>query len=189
MKITLVPYDNNWPRLYKEEQARLKNILASLDPVVEHIGSTSVPGLCAKPIIDIMVGFRSFDCLVKAAQLLQQPGYIYFRKYEDTMPYRRYFVKTAFTLAHLPRVINRGDEAPEELTDNRMYHIHMVEINSPFWKDHLQFRNYLRWNDEACTAYSLLKEKLAERDWKDGNEYAAAKAGFIRSVLEKARHE
>lgn len=187
MNITILPYDPEWPDLFREEEALLKKILQPLSPVIEHIGSTAVPGLCAKPVIDMLVGLPSYDDIVTASQLMQLPRYIYMKMYEDALPFRRFFVKVhAKEAEKLPRIINKEDDVPPAITQNHTHHIHIVEINSPFWKEHLLFRDHLRKHQHAREAYAILKEHLAEREWKSSNEYAAAKAKFIRSVIQQA---
>jgi GrpB-like predicted nucleotidyltransferase (UPF0157 family) len=187
MKIIILPYNSEWPGLFNEERARLKRILHSLSPVIEHIGSTAVPGMCAKPVIDILVGLPSYDDIVQASQLMQLPGYVYIKKYEDVMPFRRYFVKVNVkNTSTLPQIIFKGEDTPAVITDQRTHHIHIVEINSPFWKEQLLFRNHLRKHEHAREAYTILKEKLAQQEWKNSDEYAAAKAKFIQSVIQQA---
>jgi GrpB-like predicted nucleotidyltransferase (UPF0157 family) len=134
---------------------------------IQHIGSTSVSGLGAKPIIDIMIGVRTLQeadtyCLVPISGL----GYEYIKKYEDQMPYRRYFRKS------------RNENILE-------HHIHLVEKGSEFWIRHLAFRDYLRANAEVAREYEQLKRKLAPQ-FSDGNEYAVAKTDFIKGIEAKA---
>ncbi len=128
-----------------------------------------MPGLAGKPVIDVMIGLRNFadaDSLVPKVVAL---GYTYIPEYEDVMPERRFFKK-----------IQSG-----KIT----HHIHMVEINSPFWERHLLFRDYLRENPEVATEYGLLKKELAKCQWKDTNDYAEAKTQFIRKTEEQARRK
>ncbi len=151
--------------MFAEEKTRLQQILPS-SAVVEHIGSTSVPGLAAKPIIDIMVGLTDFaqaDVLVRRIQSL---GYEYVSQFEDEMPFRRYF---------------RKDNASV-----RTHQIHMVAFGIEFWHRHLAFREYLKAHPNIAAEYATLKRKLAEQEWQDVNDYADAKTEFIQSIEARA---
>lgn len=186
MKIILRDHDPDWKKQFHQESDRLEELFYPHTYSIEHIGSTSIPGLCAKPIIDIMVGVPALEELDLAVKLLLKPGYTYVKKYEDVMPWRRFFIKCS---GDHSSVVNADDEVPALVSESRTHHIHIVRHGKRFWNEHLLFRDYMRTHEEARLAYSILKQKLAEREWKDGNEYAAAKANFIRSVLEKARYE
>jgi GrpB-like predicted nucleotidyltransferase (UPF0157 family) len=167
MNVIIVEYSPHWPAMFESEQQRLRTALAAAAPVIEHVGSTSVVGLAAKPIIDIMIGLPDFavaDDLVAAVTAL---GYEYIARYEDVMPYRRFFKKHAGEVA--------------------THHIHMVGIGGEFWERHLLFRDYLRATPAAAGEYAALKRELATREWADGNEYAAAKTDFIRAAESTAR--
>jgi GrpB-like predicted nucleotidyltransferase (UPF0157 family) len=169
MRIIILPYDQNWPTLYEEEKARLQPALMGHAIGVQHIGSTSVPGLAAKPIIDILVGARS---LAEVDGFCIQPmiglGYEYCPEFEDKTPQRRFFRR----------------ETPEGV---RTHHVHLVEINSPWWLDHLLFRDTLRSNAQVRRDYEALKRRLAEREWESSQEYTEAKTEFILSALQEAR--
>ena len=166
MKIFLAAYDPDWPRQFAAEREALRGV-AGAAAEIEHIGSTSVPGLAAKPIIDILIGAEDLgqtDCLVPA---LAGVGYGYVPEYEDELPERRYF---------------------EKFRDGRCtHHVHMVVTGSDFWVRHLAFRDFLRAHPEVRADYEALKRRLSERDWRDGNEYADAKTEFIRAVEARAR--
>jgi GrpB-like predicted nucleotidyltransferase (UPF0157 family) len=166
-KIVIVDYDPNWSYLFEMEKDRLNQSIGPWVLDIQHIGSTSVPGLGAKPIIDIMIGVKTLQdadtyCLAPISGL----GYDYVKKYEDQMPFRRYFHK------------NQAENTLE-------YHIHLVESGSEFWERHIAFRDYLRMNKETARQYEELKRFLAPQ-FSDGNEYASAKTKFIKGVEEKA---
>lgn len=165
MKITISDYSPTWLQMFAEEKMRLQKILL-VSAVVEHIGSTSVSGLAAKPIIDIMVGLADFaqaDALVPSVQSL---GYEYVSKFEVEMPFRRYFRKDKATV--------------------RTHQIHMVALDSEFWRRHLAFRDYLKAHPSIAAEYAALKRKLAEQEWTDVNDYADAKTKFIQSIEARA---
>jgi len=166
-KIVIADYDPRWPSMFEEEKNRLIKDIGQWALDIQHIGSTSVSGLGAKPVIDIMIGVRTLQeadtyCLVPVSNL----GYEYIKKYEDQMPYRRYFSKS------------RNENVLE-------HHIHLVEKGSEFWVRHLAFRDYLRVNPEVAREYEQLKRNLAPQ-FSDGNEYAAAKTDFIKEIETKA---
>jgi GrpB-like predicted nucleotidyltransferase (UPF0157 family) len=169
MKIIIQSYDRNWPALFEEEKARLAAALGEHATSIQHIGSTSVPGLGAKPIIDIMIAVPS---LAEADEFCIQPitalGYEYVKEFEAETPQRRYFRK-------------------QNVEGARTHHIHLVRINSDWWVDHLLFRDYLRGNSEVRRAYDALKRQLAEREWESRDDYTQAKSGFIQQVMEEAR--
>ena len=169
MKVFIAPYNPNWPVLFEQEKARLADALRGHFVDIQHIGSTSVPGLGAKPILDIIIAVRT---LVEADQFCIQPvvalGYEYVKAFEAETPHRRYFRK-------------------ENADGVRTHHIHMVEINNQWWVDHLLFRDYLRANPEARRAYEAHKRQLAEREWDTGSHYAEAKTEFILRMVGEAR--
>lgn len=169
MKIIIAPYDPNWPVLFEREKMRIKEALGFHAISIQHIGSTSVPGLGAKPIIDVMIAVLS---LGEADAFCIQPmvalRYEYVKKFEAEIPHRRYFRKS--------------DE-----TGSRTHHVHMVVINSDWWVDHLLFRDFLRADGNARRAYEAHKRQLAEREWDDSNDYAEAKTDFILKMMEEAR--
>lgn len=166
MKILLQTYSEDWPKQFLDEKKILENLIEKLT-LIEHIGSTSVEGLLAKPIIDILIGVPDFSQADTYINPIENAGYNYISKYEDVMPYRRFFVK--------------------EKDGKRTHHIHLVEIESEFWKRHLFFRDYLRNHPEAKTAYANLKLKLAEQEWESGDSYASAKTEFIKAIEMKMK--
>jgi GrpB-like predicted nucleotidyltransferase (UPF0157 family) len=161
MKVLLTPYSSSWPRGFEAEKTLLQQQI-SLPIKIEHIGSTSVVGLCAKPIIDILIGVDDESQLDIPVPEIQDLGYQYISRYEDELPYRRFFVK--------------------ENDAVRTHQIHMVAYKSTFWIRHLQFRDYLRAHAEVAEEYAALKRQLAEQDWESVNDYADAKTAFIRRV-------
>lgn len=162
MKIIIKKYDPNWETEFQKEKQLLLKSINDSEIVVEHIGSTSIKGLGAKPVIDIMIGVTDFSMLNNYVPAIEGLGYTYISKYEDMMPYRRFFIK--------------------ERNDNKTHHIHMVEIDSEFWIRHIAFRDHLRSNKTDRDNYYTLKKNLSKQEWKDGNEYAAAKTEFIKSI-------
>jgi len=169
MKVSIVEHRPQWREMFKEEKQLLHAILGEVSAKIEHIGSTAVNGLAAKPVIDIMIGLPDFSVADNFVPKIEALGYEYIKKYEDEMPFRRYFFKN--------------------IAGGRTHQIHMVEIGSEFWERHLLFRDYLRQNPEMVNQYAALKKQLAEREWEDVNEYADAKSEFIRSIENKAKEQ
>ena len=168
-QITIVDYRPEWPKLCEQELDQLEDIIGPYVADIQHIGSTSVPGLAAKPIIDIMIGV---DALAIADHFCVKPmvdnGYEYVQAYESQIPHRRYFRKS-------------------DQEGKRTHHLHLVEVDSQWWERHILFRDYLREYPEDRDAYGELKKKLAEREYEDKHEYTRAKTEFITKILEKAR--
>ena len=169
-KIVITEYDPNWILLFKQESARIQTVLeGDLVTRIEHFGSTAVPGVAAKPIIDLLVGVRS---LVEARQIavfqLEHLGYAYWSGNPD--PQRMFFVKG------LP------PNSP------RTHHIHMVEPNSILW-ERLLFREYLRQHAEEAARYAQLKYHLAQRFSSDREAYTMSKAEYVEAVMQKARSQ
>ncbi len=162
--IEIVDHDPAWPDEFEGAAARLRAAAPSLIVAVDHIGSTAVPDLAAKPIVDLMPAVaagRSGDldrCVAPICAL----GYEYVAKYEDEMPYRRFFKL--------------------RLPGRAGHNVHLVEEGSEFWRRHLRFRDILRARPEVAAEYAALKRSLAPR-FDDPNDYAEAKGPFIESVL------
>lgn len=165
MKVIIAEYSIAWPKLFAAEKTRLQQILPT-SATIEHIGSTAVPGLAAKPIIDIMVGLSDFSQAEALVPQVQALAYEYVSQFEVEMPFRRYFRK--------------------ESEGIRTHQIHMVAFGSEFWQRHLKFRNDLRSHPNTAAEYAVLKHKLAAREWDDVNDYAAAKTEFIRNIEAQA---
>jgi D-beta-D-heptose 7-phosphate kinase/D-beta-D-heptose 1-phosphate adenosyltransferase len=167
--IRVVPYDPRWPAMFEEDRRRIMEVVGAHVLAVEHIGSTSVPGLAAKPIIDVMVGLRSLEDAPLCVTPLHELGYVYVPRHEIIMPERRYF--------------RRGPSGAST------HHLHMVELGGDFWVEHLLFRDYLRARPEAARDYEDLKKRLADAHGPDRASYTDAKTDFIRSIVERARAE
>ena len=179
MKITFEPYNPLWKQTFNEIKKELTEILCPVTPGIEHIGSTSVQGLSAKPIIDILIGLETEADLDIIPPLLMAKDYMYYEKYNEDMPYRRFFIKLKVSpqSLSLPVYIKKSDIVPEESHNHafRMAHIHVIPVNSEHWMRHIAFRDYLRAHQEVKNEYQRLKEKLSMMEWKDGNDYNQAK--------------
>ena len=160
--VRLAGHDPGWAGLFEAEKARLQAALGGLVLAVEHVGSTAIPGIPAKPIIDIGAGVENFERAAACIPALEGLGYQY--RGENGIPRRHYFV----------------------LGEPRRFHLHMLETGSKEWSDHLLFRDFLRRDRQAAAAYGQLKRALAERYPHDREAYQAGKTTLIEAILEQA---
>lgn len=157
--IRIAPYDPEWPRVYAAERQRLAAAVSRLFLDIQHVGSTAVPGLAAKPIIDIAAAVRDFDEAAACVAPIVALGYTYHG--ENGIARRHYFVGGSPTL----------------------FHLHVLEARGLDWHEHLLFRDYLCDHPEAVAEYARLKRDLAQRYAGDRAGYTDAKAPFIRCIL------
>ncbi len=166
--VKIVDYDLRWPVIYAREKDRILNVIGDKVVAIEHVGSTAVPGLGAKPIIDITVAVRRLSDAEGCIEPLGSIGYEYVPEYEKELPDRRYF--------------QRGPKGVR----NKHFHLHMVQHGGDFWKRHLMFRDYLRCHPDVAQQYCELKRKLAEKHGRNREAYTDAKTSFVESVLAEA---
>lgn len=187
MKIIIEKYTEKWVNDFAEEKNKLEETLNGFHAVVEHIGSTSVPGLGAKPIIDILIGLASEDDLDKVIAPMQHSGYTYFKKYEPLMPYRRLFIKLEPLPNKMPpAIVDIGEEFVTGKDFRAMANIHILLKNTPHWDRHIAFRDYLRAHPGTRDAYYALKKELSLREFRDTIEYNQAKDTFVKEVEAQA---
>jgi GrpB-like predicted nucleotidyltransferase (UPF0157 family) len=188
MKITLENHSPQWSVIFNNVKEEIYEALKFINPVIEHIGSTSIPNLKAKPIIDILVGIENEHYLNEVINPLTDKNYIYYQKYNSIMPYRRFFAKLKSKPAHLavPKIYYEGDEVLNELNDYKLAHIHVLQYNSYHWQRHIAFKKYVLQHPHIKNAYEDLKIKLSGFEWKDANEYSAAKNDFIKHIEKEA---
>lgn len=165
--VRLSEYDMRWPLMFDEEAARIRAALDGLLVRIEHVGSTAVPGLAAKPTIDIAVTVGSLDLAPACIEALRDLGYEYEPRYEKLIPHRRYFRKGP----------------PGE----RSFHVHLYEDGHPDVDDYVMFRDRLRADPTAAREYEQLKHRLSQTMVRA--EYTEAKSPFIRSAIEASRAE
>lgn len=170
--VAVVAYDPHWPVAFEEEQLRLLSCLPrDLIKRIEHFGSTAVPGLAAKPIVDMLVEVTSLDeTRRRIAPILEAQGYDYFWRPswgDSTPPFYAWFIK-------------------RDSVGNRTHHIHMVEAGFEQW-DRLLFRDYLIAHPDVAQQYSDLKQKLSAAHCDDRVSYTEAKTAFIREITERAK--
>ena len=161
--VRVVAYDPRWPALFAAEQRRIHECCGELALRLEHVGGTSIPGLCAKPVLDVVAGRPQGAPLPAYIAALQQAGYTH--RGEQGVPGREFF--------------RRGEP--------RAYHVHLVEQGGPLWCDYLGFRDYLRGNARAAADFAAFKRALAQRFPRDRAAYIAAKSVRVREILALAR--
>ena len=160
--VSVVEHDPRWRASFERERALLEPTLAPwLAGTIEHVGSTAVLGLCAKPVIDIMVPVRSLDTSKAATDLLEQRhGYHYW-------PYKT-------------EVMHWLCKPSEHV---RTHHLHIVPIDSPLWRERLMFRDALREDSDMRDRYSELKRRLAQAHSSDREAYTVGKTPFVAAEL------
>lgn len=161
-EVGLRAHDSRWESAYRETEERLQALIGELVVAIEHIGSTAVPGLIAKPILDIALAFPDRASLDQAALRLGAEGYEW-----------------------------RGDSGDkggvvfvDGLEARRIAHLHLVEIADPQWERYVRFRNLLRRDADVRRRYEALKLELAERFPRDRLAYTDGKDRFVRESLD-----
>ncbi len=163
--VHIVPYDQAWPNMFEAERTLLVDAIGPwlVAGAIEHIGSTAIPGLAAKPVIDIMAGVESLDDSREALTVLDRYQYCY-------APYR----------TEVMHWLCKPSPA------HRTHHLHLVPHGSPLWIEQLAFRNYLRTHPDVALEYATLKRRLADTHRLDREAYTAAKGPFVQRVLGEA---
>jgi GrpB-like predicted nucleotidyltransferase (UPF0157 family) len=163
-RINIEPYSVDWPNLFTIERALLESVLAPwLTGPIEHVGSTAVPGLAAKPIIDMMAAVGGLELSRGAVPALEHVGYCYAPYRQEVM---HWFCRP--TPSH------------------RTHHLHLVPYLSPLWNERLIFRDRLRSDRRVADEYADLKRHLAEIHQNDREAYTEAKGSFIKRVVRGA---
>ncbi len=163
----LVDYDHRWPSRFERERGRLLRIMPECFLAIEHFGSTAVPGLRAKPIIDILAGVESMAIAVALNQPICQAGYTTQAEFNANLHDRQWFMKWS-----------RG---------HRTHHLHVVVLDSEQWQRRLRFRDSLRGDEQLARTYSQLKDRLALEHPSNRDAYTDAKAGFVEAVSSAER--
>ena len=171
-EIAIVPYNPNWPRMFDTEKAHLLATLPlELTKRIEHFGSTAIPGLAAKPIVDMLAEVTSLEqTKTRIAPVLEAQGYDYFWRPthgDDGPPFYAWFIK-------------------RDSAGNRTHHIHMVESDFEHW-DRLLFRDYLIEHPQIAKEYEILKLDLAREYPNDRIAYTNGKTEFIVRVTLAAK--
>lgn len=160
--IEISAYDPSWPERFRVERDRVIAALSDVPCAVEHSGSTAVPGMAAKPILDALVGVDDFDDAERAIAPIEKLGYTY---YGELRPGWMFF---------------RADDPHDR-------HLHVVERGGEDWRAQLDFRDALRADANLVADYERVKTDLAERFADDRARYTRGKTEFVTSVLERTR--
>ena len=159
--VRICPYQAEWPRLFEEEARRLRAPAECCGYRMEHIGSTAVPGLVAKPIIDIMMAVPDLPPSPDLTAALERSGYTH--RGDGGVPGRAYFVKA--------------------VPECRTHHLNLCVEGSRFWMATIVFRDHLRASATDLQRYAQLKTRLAEAYAGDRPGYTQAKSSFIAEIL------
>jgi GrpB-like predicted nucleotidyltransferase (UPF0157 family) len=162
-KIEIAPYDRNWPNGFALERDRLLGLFPSTFKSIEHVGSTAVPGMAAKPVVDILAGVESMASADEILTPLCNAGYDTSKEFNTTLKDRRWLML--------------------QEDGRRKYHLHLVIHGQLDWQRMLAFRDALRANPEMALRYEALKRTLAESHRDDREAYTQAKSDFIASVV------
>ena len=156
--IEIVEYDPTWPTTFETESRRLEPLLAGTE--IHHVGSTAVPGLAAKPVIDMIALVPDLDAPIKT--LVDSASYQFPRAFNATLTHRRFLCYPGAT--------------------HRTHHLHLVDRTDEL-DQHLRFRDRLRTDRELACEYAALKRQLAAEHSKDRERYTHEKAWFIKRVI------
>lgn len=162
-ELRVIEHQDTWTSQYALIAAELQSAMPAHGILLEHIGSTAVPGLCAKPVLDIALGVRMLDEVAASLPELARLGFTYRPEYEQQIPDRRYFTRAE---GPMPRV-----------------HLHALILGGALWTQHLRLRDALREDQVLAQAYAALKQRLAVPHAHGKAAYTEAKAPFIRLVL------
>jgi len=162
--VIVVDYDPAWTSAFEKLRGQLAKSLGSLPVTIEHVGSTSIPGAAAKPIIDIDIVVQSKDSVRQAIRLLSKAGY-----------------------RHLGDLGIAGREAFESPAGLPAHHLYVVVAGNSEHVRHLLFRDHLRKHPEEVREYSDLKKSLAKKFRNDRDAYTEAKTEFVEEVLRRSQ--
>jgi GrpB-like predicted nucleotidyltransferase (UPF0157 family) len=173
-EIAIVPYDPRWPQMFRQEKEHLLSCFSSdLIRRIEHFGSTAVPGLAAKPIVDMLVEVCALQTArLEIAPALEAQGYDYFWRPtsdDDGAPFYAWFIRR------------------DPVTRARTHHIHMVEADFTYHWEQLLFRDYLIEHPELASEYERLKRRLASEHRNDRVAYTNGKTEFVARVMKEAK--
>ncbi|WP_283148024.1 GrpB family protein [Silvimonas soli] len=162
-QVALVPYDPNWPLLFAREQERLSQLFGPVFLDIQHIGSTAIPNMLAKPVIDILAGVEPMPVAVGLNGPLCNAGYTTSAQFNASLTDRQWFMRWSEGV--------------------RTHHLHVVVYSSTQWQERLQFRDTLRHDPQLAAQYAALKTQLAQQFGDDREAYTDAKGEFVRTVL------
>lgn len=164
-EVRLSEYCADWPGVYLREEKRIEQGLHDLNYALEHVGSTAVPGMLSKPIIDIAAGVSTFEGLQEFVSQLNSLGYEY--RGECGVPDRHFFLFRS--------------------SGQTIFHLHLVRTEDEQWANFFLFRDFLRSNSEAAELYSRQKQELQKEYSGKRKDYTAGKDPVIRQILDQAK--
>jgi GrpB-like predicted nucleotidyltransferase (UPF0157 family) len=167
-EIILVPYSKKWPKLYEAEKILLTGILGDLILDVQHFGSTSIKGMPAKPIIDIMIIVNNIEMVDSFNEKMEANGYTV--KGENGIPGRRYFQKFN-----------------PDRSGNHTHHVHIFQKKNQEIRDELIFRDYLRIDREAFKEYENVKKEASKKFRDSPLDYTNAKTSCVMRIMDRAK--
>ena len=163
--IVVAEYDEEWPRRFEVERALLERVLAPwLEGGIHHVGSTAIPGVAAKPIIDMIAGVRDFEEARAAYASLGELSYVH--------------------APHRPSIAHHFAKLSADVSETR-FGLHLTEPGS-LWRERLAFRDVLRADDSLAAEYEALKRRLADAHRDDVDAYTAGEREFVARVLASA---
>lgn len=163
--VKIEAYNEQWPMIYQEEKSKVERIMADKTIAIEHIGSTAIPGLGAKAVIDFMVGVRDLLEVEPFIDPLARIGYEHV--YHEAFPNRRFFRRGPWRAG--------------------THHLHVYVYGSDEWNNQLAFRDYLIEHPEKLKEYDKLKKELSLKYPHDRAAYTSAKHPFINEIIQRAR--
>lgn len=158
--------NTEWSEKFKKAREEIHAACGKVSSI-EHIGSTSIPNLLAKPEIDILVGVNKLEDIEECTHSLKKAGYEYYQKFETVVPERRYFRKS------------------DGITP--LVHVHAYKAESEIYKDHLLFRDYMKMHPEAVKEYEELKRRLVQESKGDRGVYQDGKVEFTQRIIKQAK--
>ena len=164
--VILEEYNSGWSKMFEDEKENLKKIFGNIALEIEHIGSTSVEGLSAKPIIDVAVGVESLKNFENIKDRFKEPYSVKEDSVSDEILIRK--------------------RLGEDVTT---YLIHVMEVDGKRYQDTIKFRNYIRKHKEVLTKYEDLKKELAKKYADNRKMYTSSKNDFIQDIIKKAYEE
>lgn len=167
--ITLVEYDPEWPQRYRRERENVLGAIGDRVVRIEHVGSTAVPGLAAKPIVDVTATVEDWVTVDRVVEPIESIGYEYVPESAEAEDPWRYFEKR-----------------PE---DGQAFNLHLRPVGSDHVEKNVLFRDFLRDNPERAREYEQLKREAADAHPDDLQAYSEAKTEFVESVIDDARSE
>jgi GrpB-like predicted nucleotidyltransferase (UPF0157 family) len=164
MGIVVVPYDERWPEMFELEAARLRVVLGDEVVAIHHIGSTAVPGMIAKPIIDVLVEAENLGRIDGFDDCMEQNGYVPMGEFG--IKGRRFFIRSE--------------------VEKRIAHVHVFEAGDPHVARHTDFRDYIISSPGDARVYARLKTELTMRYPDDRDAYTKGKEEFIRTATRRS---